>query len=148
MNRKHAATIVVISGLLLTGVYLVTNTALLEKLVRTETAADIRYIDGTYTATTTYSTPLRKVHEIGSTLTITDNVVTDATITYDGETLTEPYDVKNSSTQYHIRFESRYRDEVLGKTLDEITTLGRVGGASLTTTAFTNIVQIVKQQAG
>lgn len=95
------------------------------------------YADGTYTTQTSYFTPRRTEHEIDITLTVADGVVTDATVLYDGGT---------AQTPNHTRFDEAYRSEVVGVALDEVA-LSRTGGASLTSAAFNEAVDTIKQQA-
>lgn len=102
--------------------------------------------DGTYTATTTYATPLRKIHEIETEITIAGNKIVTSAVKYDRELLMPPYKPKSSSGQYHVRFESRYKEHVTGKTLTEAQNVSRIGGASLTTQAFVETLETITQK--
>jgi hypothetical protein len=99
-------------------------------------AADM-FKDGSFTANTAYTDPGRKEHDIEVTLTIADDVVTAATVLYNGAA---------ANTPNHTRFENGYKQEVVGKPLDSIS-LSRVGGASLTTEAFNDAVASIKTEA-
>lgn len=96
-----------------------------------------RFRNGSYTTEASYFTPARTRHDMDITLTVTDDIVTDAAITYDGGA---------PETGHHRRFDSAYRDAVIGVALDEIS-LARVGGASLTSEAFNEAVDTIEQQA-
>lgn len=115
--------------------------------VETKVVNAVQLPDGIYSATTSYATPLRKVHEIETTITINDNKITNSVVTYDGEALTPPYNPTSSSGQYHIRFESRYQALVVGSTLTEAQSVSRVGGASLTTKAFIDTLEAIAAQS-
>lgn len=95
------------------------------------------YKDGSFTANASYTDPGRKEHDIEVTLTIADDIVTGASVLYNGAA---------ANTPNHTRFENGYKQEVVGKSLDSIS-LSRVGGASLTTEAFNDAVAIIKTEA-
>lgn len=84
------------------------------------------YRDGTYTANAEYYTPKRQKHVISVTLSLRDDVVADVAVQYDGA---------KAKTPSHTRFDGAYEALVLGVEMDDLD-LSRVGGASLTTTAF------------
>lgn len=84
------------------------------------------YRDGTYTANAEYYTPKRRKHVISVTLSLRDDVIAGADVQYDGA---------EAKTPSHIRFDGAYEALVLGVEMDDLD-LSRVGGASLTTTAF------------
>jgi hypothetical protein len=93
-----------------------------------------------YTENTSYLTPARTEHKMAVTLTVADGVVTDASVTYDGQS-------SGFSNPNHERFDAAYKTEVIGKKLSEVS-LSRVGGASLTSKAFNEAVaKIVAQQS-
>jgi hypothetical protein len=93
----------------------------------------------TFTEDVSYLTPARTEHKMAVSLTITDGVVTDSTIVYDGG--------EGFSNPNQERFDAAYKAEVIGKTLSEIS-LSRVGGASLTSQAFNDAVaKIAAQQS-
>jgi hypothetical protein len=95
------------------------------------------YKDGSFTANASYTDPGRKEYDIEVTLTIADDVVTAASVLYNGAA---------ANTPNHTRFENGYKQEVIGKSLDSIS-LSRVGGASLTTEAFNDAVATIKAEA-
>lgn len=95
------------------------------------------YNDGDYTVTASYFTPKRQEHTMDITLTVKDDTVTEASITYDGGAPASPH---------HTRFDGGYRGEVVGKKLDDIA-LSRVGGASLTTNSFNEGLAELKAEA-
>jgi hypothetical protein len=103
----------------------------------TPVAMQNRFRNGAYTVPTSYFTPARTRHDMDVTLTLNNGVVTDAAITYDGGA---------PQTGHHRRFDSAYRDAVIGVPLDEVS-LARVGGASLTSEAFNEAVDTIEQQA-
>ena len=95
------------------------------------------YKDGNFTANASYTDPGRKEHDIAVTLTIADDIITAASVLYNGGA---------ANTPNHTRFENGYKQEVVGKSLDSIS-LSRVGGASLTTEAFNDAVATIKAEA-
>lgn len=96
-------------------------------------------LTGTFSTDSSYLTPRRTEHTVELTLTVENDVVTDAVVTFDG----------NPAGQYsndnQARFDAAYQSEVIGKSLDDIA-LSRVGGASLTSQAFNEAVAEVKTQ--
>jgi hypothetical protein len=95
------------------------------------------YIDGTYKTKETYLTPQRTEYLIDVSLTIRDDVVTDATVIYSQGAEKDP------NPQ---RFDGAYKTLVIGKKIDSIS-LSRVGGASLTTAAFNKALEEIKTDA-
>lgn len=100
-------------------------------------AAESTYTDGTYTAVASYPTPRNVVHEITVELTVENNIVTAASVLYDGAA---------AETPSHKKFEDAYTPEVVGVALDEIE-LSRTGGASLTSESFNEAVAAIKAEA-
>lgn len=88
---------------------------------------------GTYQASGEYLTPARTQHSVDVTLTLSDGIVTDSTVLFDGKTEGE------YSNDNQARFADAYKAEVIGKPLGAIS-LARVGGASLTSRAFNEAV--------
>lgn len=84
----------------------------------------------TFSAEASYFTPNRTEHEMLVTLTLKDRVVVEANVLYDGSA---------PNTPAHNGFDQAYKNEVIGKRLNEIN-LSRVGGASLTSNAFNDAV--------
>ncbi len=95
------------------------------------------YKDGTYTASASYFTPKRQEHDLDITLTVANDVVTEATITYDDGP---------AKTGSHKGFDGAYETEVIGVELSNID-LSRVGGASLTSDAYNNALAEIKSDA-
>jgi hypothetical protein len=95
------------------------------------------YQDGTHTTAVTYNTPKRDTYLLDVSLTLANDIVTDASVTYGNGA------EKDSNAQ---RFEKAYRTQVIGKKLDALN-LSRVGGASLTTNAFNDAVAKIKADA-
>ena len=95
------------------------------------------YTDGTYTANASYFTPKRVQHNISVTLTINDDVITAADVLYDGA---------EARTPSHTNFDGAYEQIVLGVEIDDLD-LARVGGASLTTTAFNETLADIATEA-
>ena len=93
--------------------------------------------NGTYKNTVTYQTPNRTEYQLDVTLTVSNDVVTDAKVAYSQGAEKDP----NAQ-----RFEGAYKTEVIGKSLDSIN-LSRVGGASLTTGAFNKALTQIKTDA-
>ncbi len=94
--------------------------------------------DGTFTATATYLTPRRTPHDVSVTLTITNDVITDVDVLYDGD--------KNFANQQQGWFENEIGGIATGVRLDELS-VSRVGGASLTTRAFNEAVAEIRTSA-
>lgn len=92
--------------------------------------------DGVYTSHITYRTP-EGTYAMDVTLTIANDKVVTSDISYDSKTARD---------SYTKRFDSSYESYVTGKNLDGVT-LSRVGGASLTTTAFNKAVADIKTKA-
>lgn len=90
----------------------------------------------TYTAGASYFTPRRTEHEMDITFTLEGTTVTDTTILYDGAP---------AATPNHSAFDNAYREVVIGQDINSIE-LSRVGGASLTSTAFNEAVAEVRAQ--
>lgn len=93
-----------------------------------------------YASEQTYLTPARTSHEIDVTLTVADDgTVVGANVTYDnGDGFSNPH---------QERFDSAFREQVVGKQLSEIE-LSRVGGASLTSEAFNAAVADIQGRIG
>lgn len=90
---------------------------------------------GTYEGEASYSTG-RAVHELDVTLTIENDVVVAADVTYDGG---------DAPTPILQSFDQAYQAEVIGQNIDTIE-LSRVGGASWTSDAFNEAVSEVRAQ--
>ncbi|NBD73956.1 hypothetical protein GVX82_02855 [Patescibacteria group bacterium] len=108
----------------------------------TADAAEIQstFADGTYTATADYLTPRRTTHTVDLTLTLEDDVVTAAAVTYDGKPAGE------YSNDYQEGFDAAYEAEVVGQPIENIS-LSRMGGSSLTPQGFNDALEAVKAEA-
>jgi len=90
----------------------------------------------TYMAEASYFTPRRTEHEMMITLELEGTTIVDANVTYDGGA---------ASTPQHNSFNDAYAAEVIGANINELE-LSRVGGASLTSTAFNEAVAEIQAQ--
>ena len=95
------------------------------------------YSNGTYVADAEYFTPARKKHIISVTLSIRNDVVASVDVQYNG---------LEAITPNHQRFDGAYEPLILGVEVDDLD-LSRVGGASLTTTAFNESLTDIKSNA-
>lgn len=95
------------------------------------------YADGTYTAEGSYATP-ESVETVTVTLTIADDIVTDVEVTGDPQA--------RESEQYQSQFIGGISDEVVGKSLDDVS-VSRVSGSSLTSGGFMQAVELIKSEA-
>ena len=95
------------------------------------------YADGTYTAEGSYATP-ESVETVTVTLTIADDTVTDVEDTGDPQA--------RESEQYQSQFIGGITDEVVGKSLDDVS-VSRVSGSSLTSGGFMQAVELIKAEA-
>src|SRR5690606_35922471 len=95
------------------------------------------YRDGEYTVTGHYTSPAGP-ETIKVTLTLQDNVVTDAEV------------VAEATNQISImrqgEFVGGYKAQVIGKNLNEVN-VGKVAGSSLTPKGFNEAVEQIKAQA-
>lgn len=116
--------------------------ALLPDLSTTDTSSTTpakqkTYTNGTYSANASYFTPKRVRHNISVTITINDDTITTANVLYDGA---------EAKTPSHTNFDGAYEQLVLGVEIDDLD-LARVGGASLTTTAFNEALSDIASDA-
>ena len=95
------------------------------------------YKNGVHSADVTYLTPIKAEYTLEVSLTLANDIVTDAQIVYSQGAEKDP----NAQ-----RFEAAYRTEVIGKNIATLN-LSRVGGASLTTAAFNNALVNIKTDA-
>lgn len=101
-------------------------------------AADGTYADGTYTAEGSYSSPGGK-ESIGVELTVTDDVVTDVTVTPEADS--------GNAKRFQEEFASGIADEVVGKKLDGLS-VDKVSGSSLTGDGFNAALDAIRADAG
>jgi cytoskeletal protein RodZ len=91
-----------------------------------------------YTATAQYLTPAREPHTVQVTLTLQeDNTVDEVDVLYDGD--------KSFANKHQENFEAEITGTVTGVTLNNVTA-DRVGGASLTSSAFNDAVDDIRDQ--
>lgn len=95
------------------------------------------YADGAYTAEGSYATP-ESVETITVTLTIEGDAVTDVEVTGDPQA--------RESEQYQTQFIGGISDEVVGKSVDEVS-VDRVAGSSLTSGGFMQALDLIKAEA-
>ncbi|MET0297554.1 MAG: hypothetical protein ABW024_09145 [Microbacterium sp.] len=95
------------------------------------------YADGTYEAEGSYQTP-ESVETIDVSITLADGVVSAVEVTGDPQ--------KPESERYQGEFIGGIADEVVGKSLDEIS-VSRVAGSSLTSGGFNEALETIKAEA-
>ncbi len=100
---------------------------------------DTVYENGVYNTVTEYRAPNNAQHVVTVNLTLANDVVTAATVSYSGDNVA-------ASKNYQNKFDAALPTQVIGKKLDTIS-LSRVGGASLTTDAFNKAVIAIKADA-
>lgn len=102
------------------------------------TSTSSGYKDGTYTAAASYSVP-RSSNTIDVSLTVKDGVVTAVKTSHN-------YSDRESG-MYIDSFDSSIQSSVVGKSIGSLTSLSRVGGASLTTYGFEDALATIANQA-
>ena len=107
----------------------------LETELDTEVEA-VAPISQTFVAEASYFTPRRTEHEMLITLELQGETIIDANVTYDGGT---------AQTPNHSAFDNAYKAEVIGQNINNVQ-LSRVGGASLTSTAFNEAIADIRAQ--
>ena len=90
-------------------------------------------------STASYLTPRRTEHTVQVSLTLVNDMVIDAIVQFDN--LPEG-EFSNSNQE---RFHDVFTSEVIGKSIDDIS-LSRAGGASLTSNAFNEAVQTIRNE--
>jgi hypothetical protein len=105
----------------------------------TPTSASVAstYTDGTYAATVSYSVP-RGSNKLTAELTISNGAVTAVSTTHDY--------TDRESGEFISNFDAKIKASVVGKNISSLS-LSRIGGASLTTRAFTNALTTIKNDA-
>ena len=101
------------------------------------TTGSATYKDGTYTATGSYMSPGGQ-DQLGVTLTLKGDIVTDATVT--------PAAGDNTSARYQSVFIAGYKQYVIGKDISTLK-LTKVSGSSLTGAGFNDAVAKIEAQA-
>lgn len=100
-------------------------------------AVQVDYKDGTYSATGSYKSPAGP-EQIGVTLTLKNNIVTDATVT--------PEATAKRSVMMQNDFAANYKPLVVGKNINDIN-LTKVSGSSLTPAGFNDALANIESQA-
>lgn len=95
------------------------------------------YNDGTYTASGSYQTP-ESVETIDVTITLEGDIITAVEVSGDSQV--------RESQQYQSRFIGGIADEVVGKSIDEVS-VSRVAGSSLTSGGFNEALEVIKSEA-
>ncbi len=95
------------------------------------------YVDGTYAAEGSYSTP-ESVETISVTVSLEGGVITSVEVEGDPQ--------KAESAQYQAQFIGGISDEVVGRSIDEIS-VSRVAGSSLTSGGFNKAIEQIKADA-
>lgn len=103
----------------------------------TTQSSNVSYKDGTYTVNDTYPSP-GGIEDIKVVLTLKSNTVTEVEVTQDAN--------EAESAEYQGRFQESYRLKVVGKAINTLS-LSRSSGASLTTNAFNDALEEIRQQA-
>ncbi len=96
------------------------------------------YKDGTYTASTNYAVPHGETNTVSATVVISGGTIASIT--------TNNQYTDHESRMWISGFESSVSSEVNGSTLDT-TSYSRIGGASLTTAAFDDVLDQIASQA-
>lgn len=102
------------------------------------TASSSKYADGTYTAEGSYSPQPGLIEKVSVTLTLVDDVIEDVEVTGNPQ--------KPESERYQGEFIGGISDEVVGKSIDDIS-VSRVAGSSLTSGGFNQAVETIKAEA-
>ena len=95
------------------------------------------YKDGTYAATGMYTSPAGK-EEVGVSLTLKDNVITDVTFT--------PKATNEVSIKLQGMFASGFKELVVGKDINTVK-LDKVSGSSLTPKGFNDALDKIRLEA-
>lgn len=96
------------------------------------------YKDGTYSAAGTYTSPAGP-ESIGVTLTVKNDVVTDAAVVSNA--------VSPGSKKWQGEFIGGYKALVVGKSLEDLSIVSAVSGSSLTPKGFNDAVVQIRTQA-
>ncbi len=102
----------------------------------TQTATST-FQDGTYNTVGSYQSP-GGLEKIAVTLTLKDGVVTDTNV--------QSKAVSSDGEKFQKRFIGGYKNEVVGKKLDDIN-LSQISGSSLTPKGFNDAIKDIQKQA-
>ena len=102
------------------------------------TSEESKFINGTYSATGRYRNPTGEIDDLGVTITLEDDVITD-------------YEIEvQAKNDISVGYQTRYKDDVeeliVGKQIDDLE-LGRVGSSSLTSIGFNEALESIRQSA-
>lgn len=100
-------------------------------------ASSTMYADGTYTAAGSYQTP-ESVETIEVTLSLEGDTITAVEVTGDPQA--------RESQQYQQQFIGGISDQVVGRSLDEVS-VSRVAGSSLTSGGFNEALEAIRAEA-
>lgn len=135
MQKKYLISLIIIIAIVVGLWYF--NKKEAEAPGETPTPVVSNYKDGTYSATGTYQSPAGK-EEIGITVTISNNIITDTTFT--------PKATNEVSIKLQKMFADGYKAVVVGRTLDEAK-LDKVSGSSLTPKGWNDAIEKIKLEA-
>jgi len=96
------------------------------------------YKDGTYKATSSYYVPRGATNSLTASVTISGGKISTVTVNNDFS--------DQESSMYIDSFVSAVQNAVVGKSVDGLS-LGRIGGASLTTQAFDDALATIRTDA-
>lgn len=96
------------------------------------------YKDGSYTASTSYEVPHGNQNSVSATLTIAGGKITNVTTNNDYS--------DEESAQYVDFFKQEISSAIVGQNLADVS-VSRVGGASLTSSAFNDVLDTIRTQA-
>jgi len=96
------------------------------------------YKDGTYTATGSYISP-GGVESLDLTVTIKDGVITDTSL------INHP--TEQEAAQHQQLFADHYKALIVGKKINDVASLSRVAGSSLTSNGFNDALDSIKNDA-
>lgn len=106
--------------------------------VTAEQAAVLVYADGTYSVSQSYRVPEGHTEDISIELTLSGDKISAIAV----DTVAS----NDESAQYQSGFDTLIVGEVEGKTLDDAD-VSRLGGASLTSNAFNDLLEAVRNEA-
>ena len=106
--------------------------------VDTPTSETSTYVDGSYSADKTYRVPEGHTESISVTVTLSGDVITDLQI--------DTGATNGESREYQTPFDNQINGEVEGQDLDEAD-VSRLGGASLTSNAFNDLLDAIRNSA-
>jgi hypothetical protein len=153
-NTPKIAGAFVVSGILLLGAYFALNakssddsattlvTSPTPVAITTNEAAAVltpaTYKSGTYTLSGSYKVPRGDMEPISITVAIVDDVVTDLQVKTEA--------TSSESAKYQAAFGKEINAKVVGTSLKSVNA-SRVGGASLTSRAFNDLIEAARKDA-